>query len=55
VVTTSGEEVFADELRALLYPAEQHGATVATADETLQTMELLRRCRLKLGLTEGIE
>jgi predicted dehydrogenase len=55
VVTTSGEEVFADELRALLYPAEQHGATVATADETLQTMELLRRCRLKIGLTEGIE
>ncbi len=50
VVTTSGDKVFIDELRALLLPREGHAASVATAAEAVRVMELLERCRTALGL-----
>ena len=55
VVTTSGDQVFADEMRALLQPDKQHGASVATADESVRVMELLARCRTALGLRHELE
>jgi predicted dehydrogenase len=52
VVTTSGDEVFEDELRAVLYPTLKDWPKVATVDEALQAMALLKDCRYELGLSE---
>jgi predicted dehydrogenase len=54
VVTTSGDEVFADELQAVLNPTQASWPTVATAEEALQAMALLRECRNQLGLNNEL-
>lgn len=45
VVTSNGDEVFVDELRALLHPGEGT-PEVADADEAVGVMELLAACRV---------
>lgn len=52
VLTTTGDEVFADELQAALNPTQNDWPKVATAEEALQAMALLKECRFKLGLSE---
>jgi hypothetical protein len=54
VVTTAGDEVFLDEMKAILHPPED-GASVATAEEALRAMALLRDCRSELGLSDKFE
>jgi predicted dehydrogenase len=51
VVTTNGESVFADELAAILFASSGgHRGGPATAAQALETMVLLDRCRMALGL-----
>jgi len=53
VVTTSGEDVFADELDAILFEPGGAGsvATPCTAEESLENMAVLESIRADLGLT----
>jgi predicted dehydrogenase len=54
VVTSTGDEVFLDEMKAILHPPED-GPSVATAEEALRAMALLRDCRAELGLRDKFE
>jgi predicted dehydrogenase len=54
VVTTPGDGVFADELRAMLYPGDRPGPSVATAEDALMAMALLSDCRRKLDLPDHV-
>jgi predicted dehydrogenase len=54
VVTTSGDSVFVDELRAILYQGDRSRPSVATADEALVAMALLHDCRRKLDLPDHV-
>jgi predicted dehydrogenase len=54
VLTTRGEEVFADELEALLFPNGE-GPSVATVADSLRNMELLDACRAAVGIARGCE
>jgi predicted dehydrogenase len=53
VVETSGDEVFVDEMRTML--RHQPSPSIATAEEALQTMRLLRACRAELGLRDEFD
>jgi len=52
VVTTSGDEVFVDEMRAMLRPLPNLGTSITTTEEALEAMRLLRDCRAELGLRD---
>jgi predicted dehydrogenase len=55
VIATPGEEVFVDEMRALLHPDQVVGASLATAGEALHAMRLLQACRATLGLHNDLD